>query len=187
MASQPDIASDRRESLRCDFELPLSWCPLEGLVNASALATRLGLDSWYARQRVLEDMDDTLRHEIAQVQDPHASAALRLMEATLRRLAEPLGSEQSIGELTPVNLSIDGVSFAVPATGQIVEPRSWLGIALLLPDNTPLLACLEVVWVGEADQMLHIGGRFHHVVDGCAKKLARTLLIGSPRGTSQLH
>jgi hypothetical protein len=182
MKTEPGLQSalldERRESWRADLELPLRWCRLPGFVDADTLANALGLEAWHRREGILADIDAPLREAIDQVSDPQAASALRLLEVAVRRLTEP-AQGASVGEPTPLNLSVDGLSFMLPGDELHLQPRDWLGIALTLPDGYPVITCVEVVWVGSTKERLHVGGRFHHVTEPAARKLNRYMLLTS--------
>ncbi len=182
MTTEPGLQSalldERRESWRADLELPLRWCRLPGFVDADTLASALGLEAWHRRERILADIDDPLRQAIDLVADPQAATALRLLEVAVRRLTEPTHGD-AVGEPTPVNLSVDGLSFLLHGSDPHLQPRDWLGVALTLPDGYPVITCVEVVWVGSTTDRLHVGGRFHHVTEHAARKLNRYMLLTS--------
>ena len=178
LAENDNFLDERRESWRTNLELPLKWCRLPGLVDADTLAEALGLQLWTRHERVMADLEAPLRDAVGQITDRHARTAICLLEEALRQLSAP-DELDAVGQPTPVNLSADGMSFALPDAEIVIEPSDWLGVAVQLPDGYPLTACVEVAWVGATGSSVFVGGRFHHVQELSARKLARFVLLHS--------
>ena len=166
---------ERRHALRADVELPLAWCVTPGRLDTAELAARLGIQGWHRQAQLLEQLEPLSGH-IDQVQDVHAAAALRVLEAAVRGLAEPAETPM-IGEPTRLNLSAEGLSFCLAERSDEVLPRSWLGVAIGLPQGAPVLANLEVVWTGDTSDQMYVGGRFQHLDPESDRRLSRFLLL----------
>ncbi len=172
------LIDERRGTWRCDQELPMRWCRLPACVDGETLANAVGLTDWYRRDNALAELEDPLNAAISQISDAATASAIRTLFSAVQRLTTPAENEAP-GRLTPMNLSVDGISFTVPEAETHMEPGDWLGLVITLPGGYPLMTCVEVIWVGHANEHLHIGGRFHHVHDRAAKKLARHMLLSS--------